>query len=207
MSRGTEALASDSLRATLDSVFADPAYRWIDRPHPLAFLRRWWDALIRSIDGLQSQHPELFFVLMSGLIVILAAILVHAIWIMTMTMRAARSPSEGARGPGPAMARGAAWYRAAADRLALDGRYAEAIQADFLALVLELDSRQVVRYHPSKTPNEYSYEAGLPAAARGPFRDLVGLLYGYAFARRPCGHGEFVAWRSQAAPERYATPH
>ena len=207
MSSGAGAAVPDSLRATLDSVFADPAYRWVERPPPLAFLARWWQALIAWLDGLQSLHPDFFFALMAGLIVVLVAIFVHAVWIMAITMRAARAPAEGGRGPLPAAVRGSAWYRSAADRLALEGRYAEAIQSDFLALVLELDARQVVRYHPSKTPNEYSYEAGLSPEARGAFRDLVRLLYGYAFARRPCGPADFAAWRSLAAAERYAVAH
>ena len=207
MNAGVQAAVPDSLRATLDSVFADPAYRWIERPHPLAFLQRWWERLIGWLTGLQSLHPDIFFALMCGLVAVLVAIVVHAVWVMVMTMRAARAPAEGARGQVPDAVRGAAWYRAEADRLALDGRYVEAIQADFLALVLELDARQVVRYHPSKTPNEYSYEAGLAPERRGAFRDLVRQLYSYAFARQPCGPADFAAWRSQAVPERYAGAH
>jgi hypothetical protein len=197
----------DSLRATLDSVFADPAYRWVERPHPLAFLQRWWQALISWLDGLQSLHPDFFFMLMAGVILVLVAVVVHAGWIMVRTMRAARAPGEGTQAPDRGTVRGAAWYRSQADRLALEGRYAEAVQADFLALVLELDGRKVLRYHPSKTPNEYSYEAGLAGEARGAFRELVRLLYGYAFARRPCGPSDFAAWRLQAVAERYATAH
>jgi hypothetical protein len=207
VSIGPGAFPSDSLQATLDSVFADPAYRWVDRPQPLAFLGRWWDALIRWLTGLQAVHPEIFLTLMSALVVLLVAIFVHAVWVMVMTMRAARAPAEGPGGAVPAAVRGATWYRAEADRLALAGRYAEAMQSDFLALVLELDARQVVRYHPSKTPNEYSYDTGLSPAVRGSFRDLVRLLYGYAFARQPCGAAEFAAWRTQAVAERYAAAH
>jgi hypothetical protein len=201
------AAVPDSLRATLDSVFADPAYRWVERPHPLAFHHRWRKALISWLDGLQSLHPDFFFMLMAGVIFVLVAIVVHAGWIMVRTMRAARAPGEGTQAPDRGTVRGAAWYRSQADRLALEGRYAEAVQADFLALVLELDGRKVLRYHPSKTPNEYSYEPGLAPEARGAFRELVRLLYGYAFARRPCGPSDFAAWRLQAVAERYAIAH
>ncbi len=203
----SDAVAADSLRATLDSVFGDPVYRWVERPQPLAFLRRWWEALLSWLDGLHSLHPDVFFAIMAGLVVVLVAIVVHAVWIMVRTMRAARAPAEGASGPAAAAVHGAAWYRSQADWLALEGRYAEAVQADFLALVLELDGRKVLRYHPSKTPNEYSYEAGLSPEARGAVQELVRLLYGYAFARRPCGPLDFAAWRLQAVAERYATAH
>ena len=40
------------------------------------------------------------------------------------------------------------------------------MQADFLALVLELDQRHLVRFHPSKTPREYSTEARLAEPSR-----------------------------------------
>jgi hypothetical protein len=85
-------------------------------------------------------------------------------------------------------ARGAAWYRAEADRLAGAGKYREAIQADFTALILALDSRRLVRFHPSKTPGEY-------VAERSDLGGVVRALYAYLFARAPCGPAEFGAWR------------
>ena len=196
----------DSLRAVLDTVFQGSQYRWVERPQPFAFLARWWDALREALAGLEASHPDLFWVLFWGLVGVLLLIFAHAAWVMVRTIRAAAAPPTGTEASGVA-ARGAPWFRGEARRLAAAGRFAEAMQADFVALVLELDARRVVRFHPSKTPNEYTYEAGIGAGEREAFRDLVRSLYGYAFARRPCGAEEYRAWLAAAVPERYAPAH
>jgi hypothetical protein len=198
---------ADSLRALLDSVFAAPEYRWVERPNPLAFLTRWWRELAEWLQRAQERHPEVFWVFFWALVALLALILVHAGWVMFQTIRAASTPpSADARGMAREI-RGASWYRREALRLAAEGRYPEAMQADFLALVLDLDARSIVRFHPSKTPGEYTAEAVLAAESREAFRALVRTLYGYAFARVPCGPIEFAEWRRLTAPEQYAAAH
>lgn len=196
----------DSLRAVLDTVFAAADYRWVERPDPLAFLRRWWWNLQEWLDRMRGEYPGLFWVVFWGLVVVLVAIFVHGVWVTVQTLRAAGAPPT-ATGPASPESRGAAWYRREALRLAGEGSYPQAMQADFLALVLELDQRQLLRFHPSKTPNEYTSEVKLSEPGRVAFRDLVGSLYGYAFAREPCGPGEFDRWRERTVPERYASAH
>lgn len=194
---------ADSLRAVLDSVFAAPDYRWVERPETYALLRRWMRALQQWLLDVRESHPALFRLLLAALILLVLAIFLHAAWIFLQTVRAA-----GSAGPGmtmaPAVRRDRVWYRSEADRLAGLGRYAEAMQYDFLALVLALDAASLVRFHPSKTPGEYTREARLSPQARTELRALVRDLYGYVFARRACGPREFEAWRVMAAPERYA---
>jgi len=197
----------DSLRAVLDSVFADPTYRWIHRPNPLAFLARWWGALQRWLGGLQEHQPALYWMIFGLLLAVLVAIVVHAIYVMSRTLRAAGAPAQARADVAAPEIHGAAWYRREALRLARAGQYPAAMQADFLGLVLELDQRRVLRFHPSKTPNEYTYEATLSEPSRAALRDLVRALYGYAFARRSCGPAEFDAWRERATAERYAPAH
>ena len=199
-------VGSDSLRAVLDTVFQAEAYQWVERPHPLAFLGRWWRALLQWLGDLERSQPGLFWALFWVMIAVLVLIFVHAGWVMLRTIRSAAAPPGGEAGAA-AEARGAAWYRGEAERLARAGRFPEAMQADFVALVLELDARRVVRFHPSKTPNEYTYEAGLAGEARDGFRGLVRSLYGYAFARWPCGAEDYAAWRRAAVAERYAAAH
>lgn len=194
---------TDSLRLVLDSVFAGPEYRWLPEFDPLAPLRRWWLALVDWLSGLSERAPGLYWVLVGALSVALVAILVHAIWILTRTLRSAGAPPVARSAPGPAP-RDAGWYRREAQGLARQGRYVEAMQAEFRALVLDLDQRRVLRFHPSKTPNEYTSEARLAGPSREAFRELVDALYGYAFARRPCGPEQFLAWHALAAAERYA---
>jgi len=195
---------ADSLRAVLDSVFSAPEYRWVDRPDSYAVLRRWMRMLQQWLFDLRESHPAAFRLLLAGMILLVVASFVHAGWIFLQTVRAAGEGAPEAVTT-PVFRRDRAWYRGEADRLAALGRYADAMQYDFLALALALDASSFVRFHPSKTPGEYSREARLPPAARDEFRALVRTLYGYVFARRPCGPTEFAEWRALAAPERYAS--
>ena len=197
----------DSLRAVLDSVFAGRAYQWVDHPHPLAFLIRWWYDFKRWLAGLEQTEPTLYWAIVWILIAILAAVLVHALWVLARTLKAAGAPAEAGEKRSVPEVRGAAWYRREAQRLAREGRYPEAMQADFLGLVLELDQRGVLKFHPSKTPNEYSYEVGTAESARAAFRDLVRALYGFAFAGRPCGPEDFAVWHERSVAEQYAAAH
>lgn len=194
---------ADSLRVVLDSVFAAPEYRWVERPETYALLRRWLRVAQQWLLDVRETHPALFKLLLAGLVLLVLAIFFHAAWVFLQTVRAAGSAGPGAFAAA-APRRDQAWYRGEADRLAGLGRYAEAMQYDFLALVLALDAASLVRFHPSKTPGEYTREARLAPEPRNQFRALVRDLYGYVFARRACGPREFEAWRSQAAPERYA---
>jgi hypothetical protein len=191
------------LRAALDSVFAAPVYRWETHRDRLIPLRRLWDAWREWLDRLGTESPTTLRLLTWLLVAILVAIFVHAAWIAATAIRAGKRSTRADGGP-RTPTRDAAWYRAEADRLAAAGRYAEALQADFLRLMLELDARSVLRFHPSRTPNEYVREAALSEERRLELRDLVRTLYAYAFARVPCDRDAFDAWRRRATPERYA---
>ena len=195
----------DSLRAVLDSVFAAPAYTWTRRTDPFATLKRVWSAVKYWFANLQDTHPIGFRVVLYCLVLAMLGIVLHAAWTFFVTVQSANA-SPGATRPGR-VPRDQGWYREEADHLAAAGRFAEAIHADFLALVLALDAHRVLRFHPSKTPGEYARESELPPGAREEFRELVRRLYRYAFARSPCGPAEFADWRARAAVERYAPAH
>lgn len=201
--------SADSLRAVLDSVFAAPAYVWTEPWRPFAFLGRWWNALLDWLVALNQRNPQAFELLFWCLVAGLVLIFVHAGWVLLRVVRAAGA-GTGAE-PAAAVALGqrhdAAWWRAQAGRLAGDGRYAEAMPFDFLALVLELDQRQLLRYHPATTPGEYTRDARLPDAARRELRDVVLDLYAAAFARRPCGAEQYRAWRARTNGQRFASAH
>jgi len=193
----------DSLRAVLDSVFAGPDYRWVERPRPFAFLLQWMGALQRWLQALHERHPMGYRLFLAGLVIVFVAILVHAGWVLMTTLRRGALPSAGALSAAP-LRRDRAWYRAEADRLAGAGRFVEAMQADFLTLVLALDAVGRLRFHPGKTPAEYGAELTAAPPVREEFRALIGTLYGFAFARWPCGPDDFARWRDRAVPERYA---
>lgn len=203
----TPVTPGDSLRAVLDSVFAAPAYQWNERPRPLALLERWWSWLENWLEGLRDANPELFSWFTWAILAVLLLIFLHAGWVMWRTIRAASAPSE--RGPTAVavLGREAEWYRREADRLAGAGRYVEGLQHAFRALVLDLDRRGLLRFHPSKTPSEYTHDPALPSAERERLHALVQALYGYAFARRPCGPVEYQSWRGLAGEVRHAAAH
>jgi hypothetical protein len=196
----------DSVRAALREVFADPVYDWREGRAPFDALRRWWEALVERLAALEASHPGVLRAIVWGLVIVLAVIAAHAIWLLVRTVRAAGARAGAPEGSLAAPTRDAGWFRGEADRLARAGRYAAAIQADFVAFVLELDARRVLRFHPSKTPREYVAELAAPDQRRLDFAALVNELYRFAFAGAPCGPAEYAHWRSRAAPERYAAP-
>lgn len=201
--QGISGARADSLRGALDSAFAAPEYRWETRSDPLAPLRQAWDAFRAWLDRLGEESPMLLELLTWTLVVILVVISAHAAWAAITTIKAGQE--QGPRSERPkSPPRDAAWYRAEADRLAAAGRYAEAMQSDFLRLMLELDARSVIRFHPSRTPNEYVRDAALPEERRSELHDLVRSLYAYAFARVPLDRDAFEDWRLRASAERYA---
>jgi hypothetical protein len=179
----------------------------VEHPHPLAFLVRWWLEFRRWLASLEQTAPTFYWAMVWILIAILVAILVHALWVMAQTVKAAGAPQQGGEKRELPESRGAGWYRREAQRLAREGKYPEAMQADFLGLVLELDQRGFLKFHPSKTPNEYSYEVKAAESARAVFREQVRALYGFAFARQPCGPDDFAQWHERSRPELYATAH
>ncbi len=207
MMQGVAPARADTLRAALDSVFASPTYRWETREDPFGAVRRLWLILGDYIARLHAQNPFAFRVLGWVLVTILVAILVHAAWIAFRTMGRGSRPSSDATGV-PALApRDAAWYAREAARLAASGDYVAAMQADFLRLILELDGRRLVAFHPSKTPSEYARDAALGEEGRRALRSLVRDMYAYAFARVPLDRTGYERWRSAAAAERYAAAH
>jgi hypothetical protein len=187
--------ADDSLRAALDSVFASDRYQWAVRPDPLAFLRQWWMSLQHWLESLAYNHPNLYVAVLWGAVAVLAGIVLHATWVLLKVVRGATAPPSVSAAEGPSKAPAAAWFRAEARRLAREGRYAEAMRADFHGLILELDARSVVRFRPSKTPFDYACEPGLSAPDRGWLDDLVQSLYAFAYAGQPCGPAEFAGWQ------------
>jgi uncharacterized protein DUF4129 len=191
------------LRSVIDSVFSRPEYRWEQPIDPLAPVRRALRALLQFLYTLRSNAPSLYHLLIGALVLVLVAILAHGAWIAYRTMRA-DATTESRRIEEHRTVRDAAWYGREAETLAAAGRYAEAIQVDFVRLVLEMDARRLVRFHPSRTPNEYARDPALSPEARRDLADLVRRLYAYAFARVPCGREELRDWRDRASVDRYA---
>lgn len=197
----------EAFRAVLDTVFAAPQYAWREARDPLAFLRRGWNSVLTWLETLRESNPDLFRLLLWGLVALLVLLLLHAGWVVLRTLRGGPA-GTGSHGPTVAAPRrDAVWYRREAQRLAENGRLLEAMQADMIALLLELDARRIVRYHAGKTAQEHVAEAAVSEAARAELRDLVWTFYRHAFAREPLSPATAAAWRARALADRYAAAH
>lgn len=194
----------DSLRAVLDTVFAGAAYDWEPRPDPFAFIRRAWLAFLSWLGDLRDAWPTAFDAAFWVAVVGVVLLVARAAWITTRSFRVAAEEQRAGRATPVKDAR---WYRLEAERLAAAGRIVEAMQADFTALILDLDARRVLRFHPAKTPQEYVREAALPEPVRGELASVVWSLYRHAFAREPLPDGAWESWRARTAPEKYAPAH
>lgn len=194
----------DSLRAALDSVFRSPAYDWRTPDAAISWIQQRWDALLRWIASLHDVSPLGFRVFVGLMVVGLLAIVAHAAWILFLTARRAERGADQAAGGAVRAVHGADWFRVEADRLAGEGRFAEAVQAAFVALARRLGEKGLLQYHPSKTPAECARDAHLGDAERSRLRRLVSELYHAAFGVAPFGADEYRRWRAEAEGEWHA---
>ncbi len=188
----------DSLRAVLDTVFAGPAYRWIERPDPLRLLREWWGRLSEWLVALREGSPLWYRALVAILILVLLGILAHAAWVFWRTVAGATRPEDGVRAADAPARRDPRTLRDEADRAMRDGRYGDALRAGFLGLSIELDAGGMVTYTPGKTPAEYAREARLPPPDRGRLGALVGALYRHVYGAVPCSADDCARWLADA---------
>ncbi len=170
-------------------MFARPEYRWVERRQPLLWLSKLWYRAMDWLNSLAGDHPTAFTLLLSALVIVLVALLVHMGYVL---WRITRPTSGAAAAPGTAaVILDGRSHLARADELARAGRYAEALGHRFLAVVLELDQAKAVRFHVSKTPAEYVGEVRLDAAGRTTFAGLVASLYRHLFGAVPCDEVEY----------------
>ena len=199
-------VATDSLRSVLDSVFANPRYQWVVHPRTRGWLAGIWERLVEWLQRFRSESPVAYTWFYIGLLLILAAILIHGLWVFYRAVQAAHQTPEGGVSVTAGEVRDERWYRRRAQQLAALERYGEAMSALFLAVVLMLDRRSILRFHPSKTPAEYAREARLAPTDRQELLALVRQLYRCSFAGEPCGAEEFHRWQMGLTREWHATP-
>lgn len=194
-------IPADSLRGVLDRVFRDPAYQWHTAHEPLGFLQRWIEQLAQWFHRINRDYPDAENILIAGLVVVLVVILVHGSWIVAGTLKRASSLGQIAGPIRTVERRDAAWHRREAARLLREGRFAESLMEEFWGLIADLESRRLVRVHPSKTPGEYALDPALGAADRAQLSALVSRLYALVFSGRGCGADDVLAWRATAEKE------
>jgi Domain of unknown function (DUF4129) len=190
-----QAIPADSIRRAVRDVFSQPAYDWVQVPHG-HWLRDLWYRFRDWLDRFSTQHPLGARLLFWAALLVLLGLLVHlglTVWRIyraTVERPGAVAAPLGAA-PGDARA-----YLQRAEALARAGRFSEALAFRFLALLLELDRVEAVKFHPSKTPAEYVHEARLGAAGRATLAGLVSRLYHHVFGAEPLderGYREFGA--------------
>lgn len=191
-------VSPDSVRAVVGSVMSRGEFNWRERPAILDRLAELWRWLTGWLEWLGQIHPIAYWLLIAGLLAILIALLVHIGWTLS---RAFRPPKRGivAEAPAAAAPRDASWHREEAGRLREAGRFIEALAHYFIALLLELDQREIVRFHPSKTPREYVDEASLEPAGRAAFAELVARLYRHVFGGVAVSEDELNLFERRAA--------
>jgi len=185
----------DSLRRALAEVFARPQYRWATGRSLTQWVLEQVARLLNWLAHARQGHPGMFQALLAVLILALLGILAHMGYVVwRVTRPTARTPGAPGAAGGLAL-EDARVHRERADQLAAAGRYAEALAHRFVALVLELDRRRALQFHPSKTPAEYVREARLDRSGRASLGDLVSRLYAHVFGAIPCdevGYREFA---------------
>ena len=185
------------MRRVLREVFARPEFQWVERRHPLQRLRDLWYRAIDWINGLSGTHPVLYALLVIVLVIALVALLVHVGYVLWRVL-APRAVGSVASTAGAAVVLDARSHRARAEELARAGRYAEALGHRFLAVLLDLERANAVRFHASKTPAEYVGEVHLDDAGRATFASLVASLYRHLFGAVPCDELEYQSFGATA---------
>ncbi|HTR22058.1 MAG TPA: hypothetical protein VMH88_14505 [Gemmatimonadales bacterium] len=150
------------------------------------------------MNGLQTANPVAAQIVFWVAVILLVAILVHFGFIAARIYRATVRPPVGATALAGGPLLDAAGHIARAEALARTGRYTEALAHRFIALLLELDRRDAVKFHVSKTPAEYVGDARLDAAGRESFAGLVAVLYRHVFAAVPCDPVQYDDFGMQA---------
>lgn len=185
MSPAVQAPPADSVRAVLQRVYRASEYEWNPPRDLFGFLRRLAFGVLDWFGQLELTHPVAYWALLGVLMTMLVAIVVHFSYLIWRALRPAEVVDSrvrvAARHP-----RDAAWYLREARRLAEEARYSEALAYRFTALVLDLDGRSALKFHPSKTPSEYVAEARLDGAGRSRLAELVASLYRHLFGGEPC---------------------
>lgn len=206
-SAAQELVSADSLRTAIDAVLSQGRYQVAAPRDPWAPIRRLWSLTLDALEQLRTDNPVAYRALVWLLVAVLLAIVAHAMWVAARTIQSGSAAEAKERLQPSSIPRDAAWYAREAARLATAGQFADAMQVDFLRLMLELDARNVTRFHPSRTPGEYARDPRLPAESRTELRSLVRSLYAYAFARVPADESAWEAWRARATADRYASAH
>jgi hypothetical protein len=135
--------------------------------------------------------------------IVYAVVIAAAVWALAHLIRSlqqsdAGDTTRGATNSADARTRNAAWWESAARDAALHGRYRDAALFLYNAVLLRLETRGALRYHPGKTPGDYRREVRAHAATRAPFEQFIRALLPAAFGPQPPDAAAFESVRVHA---------
>lgn len=222
------ASAADRLATAHAALRADPSVQFTltrppPPPEPPAWLRalgRWLADLFRPIGRflrwLSDLMPDAPYARIL-LWMLLAAVAAAVIWMIVERVRSGawRWPARRRRDPVaeadgddwiPDAAPARAWLREA-DRLAGEGRYAEAIHYLLFHSIDDIARRRPALRRPSLTSRELASAGLLPAAVRPLFASIAAIVERSLFGGRPVAEGDWQAARAAyadlALPQRW----
>jgi hypothetical protein len=198
-----QVLSADTVDAALVRVLARPEFAARESSGLLRLVSDLGKAFRQWIGSLLSAWvPEQWHPAFTWLIVVVVSLL--ALWaLVTMVRALVGSPGRGDAAEPVQAAVGlpvedAAAWEAAARAAAAAGRFRDAAIALYLAAVLRLEERGILRYHAGKTPGDYRAEARSHPASRGPFDTFIRQFLPIAFGARTPDAAAFQALRTTA---------
>lgn len=196
-------LSADTVDAALVRVFARPEFAERESSGLLRLVSDLGKAFRQWIGSLLSAWvPEQWHPAFTWLIVVVVSLL--ALWALVTMVRALvgspgrRDATEPVRAAVGLRVEDAAAWEAAARAAAAAGRFRDAAIALYLAAVLRLEERGILRYHAGKTPGDYRAEARSHPESRGPFDTFIRQFLPVAFGARTPDAAAFQALRSTA---------
>lgn len=200
-----QALSPDTVDAALARVLARPEFAERSPPALLRLISELAAAFRAWIGSLMAAWmPEEWYPAFTWLVIgVLCALAAWALYALVMALIGAPR-AQGSSAPSIARQAGvrgedAAWWESAARAAAAGGQFRDAAIALYLAAVLRLEERGVLRYHPGKTPGDYRSEVRSHPDTRRPFETFIRQFLPVAFGARAPDAASFRALAASAA--------
>jgi hypothetical protein len=193
---GTDPVAIDTaaVRDAIAAVFADDAYRRSLRDSLWSRLQHWLGEIIGRILAGVGESPPLKWALVGAAVLILAAFAARVVYVASVRAGGrprARRWTAGAPLDPLLLARAAA----------ADGRFMEAAQLLYLAILDELRRTERLKLDPAKTLGEYRRDlAARSSGAYHAFRKFAGTYETIVWGRRSCDELSYERLAELAAP-------
>jgi len=164
-----------AVRKEVDRVYALPEFNPQGDEYS-NFILKWLRDLFEWLGRLAGTSPLIYWSLLISLILILALLIGHIVYVVMSAIRIGRAEARAAAAGRVERQRLSAHHREEADRNAAAREYTQAVRSLFLSLVYAFDEAGRLPFVPSLTNHEYlNFFADRPAvrASLGVFVDLL----------------------------------